>query len=265
MRPAATGRGSRAGAFTLIELLVVVAIVALLISILLPTLKAAKDKARFVKCASHLRAQISATRLYADENRDYLPFSNWILWQGHREVPLPGWLYTHRSRNFDRKLQRRLAGKDKALLWPYLKDDQLYRCPKHVIDPQYPNAGRYSWMLTSYLMNGAVNAFPWTYADARFYRIERFRNDAVIFWEPPWLEAIEGVDFDETGLNTWNDGSSYPTEWFTQRHGGASTVAHIDGHCDTYDVAKWRKQIEFGPSPLWCAPNDEFGGGPHPQ
>ena len=60
-------------AFTLIELLVVVAIIALLIAVLLPSLKAAKEKARRLKCATNHRQLITAARIYADENLNYMP------------------------------------------------------------------------------------------------------------------------------------------------------------------------------------------------
>ena len=60
-------------AFTLIELLVVVAIIALLISILLPSLQRAKEQARQLYCATSIRAQGQAAVLYAADNNDYLP------------------------------------------------------------------------------------------------------------------------------------------------------------------------------------------------
>ena len=66
-------RGGR-GAFTLIELLVVVAIIALLISILLPSMGRAKEQARSVKCLSNLKQIGYAMASYFDENDDWFPF-----------------------------------------------------------------------------------------------------------------------------------------------------------------------------------------------
>jgi prepilin-type N-terminal cleavage/methylation domain-containing protein/prepilin-type processing-associated H-X9-DG protein len=60
-------------AFTLIELLVVVAIIALLISILLPSLSRAKAQARQLICLTQLRSLSNAARLYAEDNGGYIP------------------------------------------------------------------------------------------------------------------------------------------------------------------------------------------------
>lgn len=54
--------------FTLIELLVVVAIIAVLISILLPALGLAKKQAKQLLCNTNLRSMGQAMMLYADEN-----------------------------------------------------------------------------------------------------------------------------------------------------------------------------------------------------
>ena len=60
-------------AFTLIELLVVVAIIALLISILLPSLNRARDQARQLVCVTQLRSQGEAANFYSEDNLGYLP------------------------------------------------------------------------------------------------------------------------------------------------------------------------------------------------
>lgn len=50
----------KAGGFTLIELLVVIAIISLLVSILLPSLRQAKEQAKTVVCKTDMRAIYTA-------------------------------------------------------------------------------------------------------------------------------------------------------------------------------------------------------------
>src|SRR3972149_886514 len=59
--------------FTLIELLVVITIIAILASILLPSLKNAREMAKKAKCIGNLRQCYMATMMYINDYNGYLP------------------------------------------------------------------------------------------------------------------------------------------------------------------------------------------------
>jgi prepilin-type N-terminal cleavage/methylation domain-containing protein len=66
--------------FTLIELLVTISIIAILVSLLLPALTGAKERARRTVCKSNLRQMSLAALIYADDNNDKL-------WGHTRDTP----------------------------------------------------------------------------------------------------------------------------------------------------------------------------------
>ena len=71
---AAKTQTSRNG-FTLIEVLVVVAIIALLVSILLPSLAKAREESRRAVCSAHLGSLLKAEYMYQTQNQAWIPGS----------------------------------------------------------------------------------------------------------------------------------------------------------------------------------------------
>ena len=69
-------RMTRRRGFTLVELLVVIGIIAVLISILLPSLGAAREQARSVQCLSNMRQWGMAFQMYAGQFNGLMPWKS---------------------------------------------------------------------------------------------------------------------------------------------------------------------------------------------
>ena len=78
-KPCASRHRSYSG-FTLIELLVVISIIALLIALLMPTIKRSRHIARTTICASNFRQLVMGANEYHSDNRGELPF--YCTWGG---------------------------------------------------------------------------------------------------------------------------------------------------------------------------------------
>jgi prepilin-type N-terminal cleavage/methylation domain-containing protein len=74
--------------FTLVELLVVVSIIALLIAILLPSLRRARDQARQAKCMANLHSIGLGVRAYSEDFNQIAPHYETVGRHGFRIAPL---------------------------------------------------------------------------------------------------------------------------------------------------------------------------------
>jgi len=72
---AGDGRARNFHGFTLIEVLVVVAIIALLVAVLLPSLSQAREQSRRVVCGSNMHQHLIVVMMYAHDNKGKFPLN----------------------------------------------------------------------------------------------------------------------------------------------------------------------------------------------
>lgn len=124
--------GNRRQAFTLIEMLVVVAIIALLVSILLPSLTNAREQARVMVCKTRIRELVMGHSFYGADNAGAFPHWSWWLYDGvgHKE---PKVSYYPQASVY------KISGGTRAVdsstwvkygdIYKYVKNPETYFCP----------------------------------------------------------------------------------------------------------------------------------------
>lgn len=146
------------GAFTLIELLVVIAIIAILASLLLPALSAAKKRAQSIACESNLRQLELCVLLYVTDHHDFFPPNNSVALIGSGSSLTNGlsWLPDQ-----DAVTEINPSNIINGLLFPYNRSLAIYHCPADYSRLETPGGQllpHLRWR--SYNMSQSVNGDP---------------------------------------------------------------------------------------------------------
>jgi len=221
------------GGFTLIELLVVISIIAMLMSIMLPSLSNAREMGRRVVCQSNMRQLTIAWYAYAIENDDGLcsPDTEFNADEGDYNWVADG----------PDDPANTIGGTEQAIrdgvLAPYLSNTtKVYKCKSDATE-----------LLRSYAISNTMGGFTcgcgnMTTPYTGWGQIDEPSNRLVF---------IDADSVEPAGEPKWIHGGFWPVDWnsqtwaiprynnLTSRHSDGTNVSYADTHCD---YRRWRDQ-----------------------
>jgi prepilin-type N-terminal cleavage/methylation domain-containing protein/prepilin-type processing-associated H-X9-DG protein len=248
-------------AFTLIELLVVIAIIALLLSLLTPSLQQARELALDAKCKTRQRALLAALFLYTSNNEDRLP-----LGAGPRAPGADNYSsgYTHLLAphlNYDAFVPEKLyyEGKWGAIASTGKKHVyEIFKCTSRTSVGNRYNIGGDYW---AYFLTYTYN---WIVMPNEFYirQSPQYKRKTLARLNPAsatWVWACSASGDNSLGIPFYDPFRGCPTvSWFDAfdpdaghlsvnwwAHFEGANVSFADGHVGRYE--KWLDLSELAP------------------
>ena len=231
-------------AFTLVELLVVIAIIGILAALLLPTLAAAKAKAKQTQCINNQKQLALGMQMYVDDNRNTFPgiasrrygfnAPDWIYWRTNTALYPP---FTQSP------ILTSIPGESRPSLRCPLDIDDTYR-------EDYDYGDSYGPYLFSYSFNGygldnndnnlgmstvvddssgTPVVYPFRQGNVNNPALKIMLAEEPDSGSPNDNPVINGAPISD-GRWIPNSFTGYPGDPLTLRHNGYADVAFADGH-----------------------------------
>ena len=260
-------RPSALEGFSLIELLVVIAIIALLASLMMPSVQKARKKAQLSICSGHLREMGAAFMLFAADNAGFLPNggcrrceprTHWSTDIGPYLGGIPAW---------DNPLGVMRCPAHKPPRDPKAPATMSYAAlainGQKLNDPNnYYGGGRFRMFLANFGVadlqpeRRPLSAVP---AASRTAMLTELATDRNVQGSGAELNNIDPFQMDPTSVGTqlgWGDANNVTLVL----HAGRVNYLFADGHVQDYDIldpAIWGDGSAGNPRGIWSVYPDD--------